>query len=420
MLYKEVLSNGVRVVIQEMPGVPSVSVGIWAETGSSHETPELNGVSHFLEHMLFKGTTNRNAKEIANALESVGGQMNAFTTKEYTCFYAKTLKEHLSLSMDVLSDMYLNSTIPQEEFVKEKGVVLEEVRMYEDSPDDVVTDQYAAAIYGDHPYGWPIIGTVETVSALTRDQMYAYYKEHYAPEHTVVSIAGDVDKEAAMEIVMKYLGKFQGAKKPIILPEISMKAGSCYQYKDIEQMHLCLGVPGLAAADERTYTLSVLSAILSGGTCSRLFQAAREERGLTYTIYSYHAGYIHGGSFLIYTSTNPQNLDEMIAVILETLRDVSVEGVTEEELSLAKEQLRCGMLMSTENSANVMSKLGKGEIVLGEVLPISALIEKVMAVTKEDVQNLAKDLFADRKFMLSLVGPEERQYDLAAMFDALK
>lgn len=420
MLYKEVLPNGVRVVVQEMPGVPSVSVGIWAETGSSHETPALNGVSHFLEHMLFKGTEKRTAKEIANALEAVGGQMNAFTTKEYTCFYAKTLKEHLSLSLDVLSDMYLHSTIPEDEFVKEKGVVLEEVRMYEDSPDDVVSDLYAETIYNGHPYGWPIIGTIDTVTNLTRDEMYAYYKERYAPERTVVSIAGDIDKEAAIEIVMEYMGKFTGEKKEIVLPEIQMAAESCYKFKDIEQMHICLGVPGLAAKDERTYALSVLSSILSGGTCSRLFQAAREERGLTYTIYSYHAGYIHGGSFLIYTSTNPQKLDEMIEVILKTLRDVCVDGVTEEEMELAKQQLRCGMLMSTENSANIMSKIGKSEIVLGEVLSTDKLIEKVMAVTKEDVQQLAKELFEEKNFVLSLVGPEERTFDLAKMFTEMQ
>lgn len=419
MLHREVLSNGVRVVVQEMPGVPSVTVGIWAETGSSHEAPALNGVSHFLEHMLFKGTEKRTAKEIASALESVGGQMNAFTTKEYTCYYAKTLKEHLSLSMDILSDMYLHSTIPEEEFIKEKGVVLEEVRMYEDSPDDVVSDIYAAAIYGDHPYGWPIIGTLETVTKLTRDEMYAYYKERYAPERTVVSIAGDVDKEQAIEIVRSYLGCFQGEKKEITLPQMTMTAGSCYRFKDIEQIHLSLGVPGLSAKDPRTYALSVLSMILGGGTCSRLFQAAREERGLTYTIYSYHAGHIHGGSFLFYASTNPQKLDEVIHVILTAIHDICRDGITEDELNLAKQQLRCGMLMSTENSANIMNKAGKAEIVLGEVYSIDTIIQKVMAVTKEDVQQLARDLFGGKEFMLALVGPEERQYDLAAMFDAL-
>lgn len=250
--------------------------------------------------------------------------------------------------------------------------------------------------------------------------MYAYYKERYAPERTVVSIAGDINKEQAVEIVMQYMGDFAGEKKEIVLPEIQMVSQNCYKFKDIEQMHLCLGVPGLAAKDERTYALSVLSMILGGGTCSRLFQAAREERGLTYTIYSYHAGYIHGGSFLVYASTNPQKLDEVIEVILKAIHDICVTGVTADELDLAKQQIRCGLLMATENSANIMSKIGKAEIMLQEVLPTEEIIGKVMAVTKEEVQQMAKDLFADKKFVLSLVGPEERKFDLDKMFTEMQ
>ena len=412
MFYKSTLANGIRVITQEMPSVYSVTASIWVGTGSAYETPALAGISHFLEHMMFKGTKNRSYTEIAQLMENVGGQMNAFTSKEHTCYYVRCLAENFELGLDILSDMYLNSLFDKSEYDKEQGVILEEINMYEDTPDEMVGDLYNSLIMPEHPYGRPVIGSIETVSAMTRDDIAAYHSSIYVPGQTVVVVAGNVKHQAVVNLVEKYLGEHTGTWSKPVLPAPVYAAQSKHTYKEIEQVHVMMGVPALAGNDPDIYKLQVLNYILGGGLCSRLFQEVREKRGLTYSVYSSPSALSHGGTFYAYASTSPKNVDELLKVMGCEIAKLAAEPVSEQELLRAQAQVKCGLLMGLENSGNIMVRLGRNETAYGEVLKVEEIIEKVSAVTAEDVLRMAQRLFVADKLCLAQVGPVAS--DLAA------
>lgn len=416
MIFRDALSNGVRVVTEYLPDVYSVTAALWAGTGSAYETAAEGGLSHVVEHMLFKGTGRRNYQQIAQILEDVGGQMNAFTSREYTCYYTRTLAEDFELSLDILADMYLDSRFPAGEWAKEQGVILEEINMYEDTPDDLVGEMFNRTLLAGHPYGLPVIGTVDSVSGFTRDDIEAYCRAHYAPEHTVLVVAGNVPREQVLTLAEKYLAgsdfKSMGWQKPQ-LQKPQYGIGKVYVHKDIEQVHITLGVPGLPGDDEQIYALNLLNSILGGGVTSRLFQEVREQRGLTYSVFSSVAAMGFGGSFSAYASTGPKRVDELLKVLGCEMAKIAAYGVTEQEMKRAQAQFKAGLLIGLESSANVMVRLGRTETVYNRVQTVDEQVEAINKVTAADVQKLAQQLITPDKLVLSIVGPQEPEVDPA-------
>src|SRR5437763_3906167 len=308
MYRKSVLSNGVRVITESMPGFRSASIGIWADVGSAVEQPQLRGVSHMVEHMLFKGTERRTARQIAEEMDGVGGNLNAFTDKEATCYYAKVMDVHLPLAVDVLSDMFLNSRFDPSELAKEQKVVLEEIKMYDDSPDELIHDLFIQTMWRGSNLGSPTIGFADTVTKLTQDDLRQHMKRHYAPNSVVVAAAGNVDHDALAEMLERALAPFMGTCTLPVPENPPSTPASLFRQKDSEQAYVVLGTTGLSVRDDRRYVLSVLDTILGGGMSSRLFQEIREKRGLVYTVYSFQAGYRGAGLFGVYCGTSPENV----------------------------------------------------------------------------------------------------------------
>ena len=415
MIYKDTLPNGIRVITEELPFVHSVSMGIWVGTGSRYEDKTIHGVSHFLEHMLFKGTEKRNAKQIAESLETVGGQINAFTSKEFTCFYARVLSENFRLASDVLSDMFLHSLFREDELEKEKNVILEEIKMYEDTPDELVHDVFARTIWQDNSLGQSIIGTAETVQSLTRERLINYYRDTYVPENIVVAIAGKITRDQVIDTIGSLFEGFNGGPNPFktLAPQVS--GGTKYVSKDIEQVHLCLGNPGLSNQDTNIYALLILNSVLGGGVSSRLFQKVREEKGLTYSIYSYHSGYTDTGLFGIYAGTSPKSVDSVIAIILEQINNIKRHGVTDEELSRTKQQIKGSILLGLENVSSRMNRLGKSEISFGRIITPEEVVESVLNVKNELIIDTARRIFQADKFSLAVIGPGTLSIDFSSM-----
>lgn len=411
MYYKDVLPNGLRLITEEIPHVHSAVIGIWVGTGSRHEDKEIHGVSHFLEHMLFKGTKNRTAKQIAETLEAVGGQLNAFTSKEVTCYYAKVLHEHFDLATDVLSDMFFNSLFLETEINKEKNVILEEIKMYEDTPDDLVHDVFSNTLWHDHPLGQPVIGTNESVEKLTREQLVAYNKSRYVPKNVVISVVGKIKRQQVLEKIQSIFAGFSGEliEKKISEPKVNNSA--TFVTRDIEQVHLCLGTPGLYNQHPNIYSLHVLNNILGGGLSSRLFQDIREERGLAYSIYSYHSGYSNAGLFGVYAGTSRQNFEVVLELILKQIADIKKNGITKDELERTKQQVKGSILLSLENVSHRMSSLGKSEISYGRIVTPDEIVESIMKVTNESVIEVAQQMFKPENFALAVVGPDNIAVD---------
>ncbi len=404
LIKKYTCQNGVRIVVEHIPTVRSAAIGIWVKTGSRNEIPELNGISHFLEHMFFKGTTTRNAREIAESFDSIGGQVNAFTSKEYTCYYAKVLDNHANHALEVLADMFFNSEFDSEELEKEKNVVYEEIKMYEDAPDDIVHDLLSQAVYEQHPLGFPILGTEETLSTFTSDTLRQYVHDMYTPEKVVISIAGNVD-EAFIKEVERYFGSFKRGEERNEIVKPQFHPNKLIRKKETEQAHLCLGFNGLKIGDDNTYNLTVLNNILGGSMSSRLFQEVREQRGLAYSIYSYHSSYQDNGILTIYGGTGANQLDSLYETISETLEQFKRDGVTDKELNNSKEQLKGSLMLSLESTNSRMSRNGKNELMLGRHLSLDDIIVKIDAVTVERVYELINSIFTEHS--LSLVSPLE-------------
>lgn len=404
MIKKYTCQNGVRIVLENIPTVRSVAIGIWIGTGSRNENKQNNGVSHFLEHMFFKGTKTRTAREIAESFDSIGGQVNAFTSKEYTCYYAKVLDDHAGYALDVLADMFFNSTFDEEELKKEKNVVYEEIKMYEDTPDDIVHDLLSRATYGDHPLGYPILGTEETLATFNGDTLRDYMNDYYTPDNVVVSIAGNVSEEFIKQ-VEKHFGSYETGAKKREFEKPSFMVEKIARKKETEQAHLCIGFNGLEAGHDDIYSLIVLNNILGGSMSSRLFQDVREQKGLAYSVFSYHSSYQDNGILTIYGGTGKNQLNLLFETIQETLSTLKSEGITAKELANSKEQMKGSLMLSLESTNSRMSRNGKNELMLGRHRSLDSIIELVNEVTEDSVNSLAKQVFTDQ-YAVSLISPD--------------
>jgi len=415
---KTVLPNGVRVITEQIEHVRSVAIGLWVGAGSRDERSGYEGISHFIEHMFFKGTKKRTARQLAESLEAVGGQLNAFTTKEYTCFYAKVLDEDLELAIDVLSDMFFSSLFDVKEIDKEKKVVIEEIKMYEDSPDELIHDLFSEYVWNDHPLGKPILGTVASINALTREKILDYLGHHYAPENLVVAVAGKIDDEnALLRRLSDLFGSFKRGGPRLLEGTPQGMAVQRFVGKDTEQMHLIIGVPGLGQDDEDIYPMHVINNVLGGGLSSRLFQEIREQRGLAYSVYSYHSTYVDTGLFAIYAGTSPSNTREVVECILEEVQAMKKTGITAEELNRTKAQIKGSLYLGLESVNSRMSRLGKTELTYNRVLAPEEVVEKLERVTLEDVFRVMNRLWERGKISLAAIGPEGHEVDLAEILD---
>lgn len=404
MLTRYTCTNGVRVVLEKIPNVRSVAIGIWVKTGSRHETAELNGISHFLEHMFFKGTENLTAKEIAESFDRIGGQVNAFTSKEYTCYYAKVLDNHATYALEILADMFFNSTFDEEELAKEKNVVYEEIKMYEDTPDDIVHDLLTKAIFENHPLGYPILGSEETLATFTKDMLKDYMYNSYTPDKVVISIAGNVE-ESFMKEVEKRFGTYKGGNRKELDAKPIFHKNEVIRRKDTEQAHLCIGFNGYSVRDKRIYPLIIANNILGGSMSSRLFQEVREKRGLAYSVYSYHSSYEDTGTVTIYGGTAVNQLDVLAETIFNILHDLKNNGITVKELENSKEQIKGNLVLGTEGTNSRMSRNGKNELLLGEHKSIDEMIQIIDAVTIDEVNQVCSELFTE-EYSISLIAPD--------------
>ncbi|HJV32247.1 MAG TPA: pitrilysin family protein [Bacillales bacterium] len=403
MIKRYTCQNGVRIVLENIPTVRSVAIGVWIGTGSRDENPKNNGISHFLEHMFFKGTKTRSAREIAESFDSIGGQVNAFTSKEYTCYYAKVLDTHAQYALDVLADMFFNSTFVEEELKKEKNVVLEEIKMYEDTPDDIVHDLLSKAIYEDHPLGYPILGTEATLNTFNGDKLKEYIKEKYIPENVVISIAGNIS-ETFIQEVEKYFGSYEGNRSELVENKPVFHTNQISRKKETEQAHLCIGFDGLKVGHKDIYSLIILNNILGGSMSSRLFQEVREQRGLAYSVFSYHTAYQDSGLVTIYGGTGAKQLDTLFETIQETLEKLKQDGITEKELHNTKEQLKGSLMLSLESTNSRMSRNGKNELLLKRHRSLDEIIEQIDQVTEQSVNTMANNIFNDQ-YSVSLISP---------------
>ncbi|MET3288547.1 insulinase family protein [Brevibacillus fluminis] len=392
MIQRYTCENGVRIVTEKISSVRSVALGIWVGTGSKFEREANNGISHFLEHMYFKGTKTRTAKQIAEAFDEIGGNVNAFTSKEYTCYYARILDTHAPIALDILSDMYFNSVFDAEELEKEKNVVIEEISMYEDTPDDLVHDLIARACYGDHPLGYSILGTEDVLRSLRRDDLLDYVEKHYIPEQTVITVAGNFDDRLIEEIKQRF-STFtrQGSVHELTVPQFVGR--TITHHKATEQAHFCLSLPGYQVGHEEIYSLILLNNVLGGSMSSRLFQEIREERGLAYSVYSYHSAYQEAGTFTVYTGTAPEHVGKVFDIVTNVLHDISEKGITAQELNKGKEQLKGSLMLSLESTNSRMSRLGKNELLLGRHLSLDEIIARIDKVNHDSILQVARDLF---------------------------
>lgn len=392
LLQTHTCKNGLRVVVENMPSVRSVTIGIWILTGSRNEEEKNNGLSHFLEHMFFKGTKNRSAKELAEAFDAIGGMVNAFTSKEYTCYYAKVLDTHKEFALEVLADMFFESQFLQEEIVKEQKVVLEEIKMAEDTPDDIIHDWLAEAAYGKHPLGLPILGTESTLMSFTSESVRNYKESHYVPEKMVVSVAGNVD-ESFIKTVEDQFGTFQAESAHKALHAPPFIPNTISRSKETEQAHLTIGYQGLELDDPASYSLTVVNNVLGGSMSSRLFQDVREEKGLAYSVFSYHSTYLDSGMLTIYAGTGKEQLDELQETIRLTLEKLKADGITDKEFRNTKEQLKGNYMLGLESTNSRMSRNGRNELLLGKHPSLNELIEKIDNVTMDDVDAVIQQIF---------------------------
>ena len=413
---RTVLPGGIRVITEAMPTVRSVTLGVWVGVGSRDEDRESAGASHYLEHLLFKGTGRRSALEISASVEAVGGEINAFTTKEYTCFYARVLDADLPLAADVLTDVIAAALIRAEDVESERGVILEEIAMTDDDPGDIVHDEFALALFGDSPLGRPIAGTADSVNALTRDQIAKHYQRYYTGPNLVVAAAGNLDHDRVVELIHQGFQRSAQASHLSLDPGLAplgprtMTAaapsgtGVRLVNRKTEQAHLVLGMPGVHRTDDRRWALGVLAAVLGGGMSSRLFQEVREKRGLAYSVYSYASQYADAGAFGVYAGCQPKKLREVLALCRAEISGLVEAGITEDELALGIGQLRGGMVLGLEDTGSRMSRIGKGELVYGEHLSVDTVLDLIAGVTLDDVRAVAADLLTATP-AVAVIGP---------------
>ncbi|MCE5315679.1 MAG: pitrilysin family protein [Armatimonadota bacterium] len=412
MVTKTILPNGVRILSERVPYVDSVSVGIWVHAGSRDESDQRLGISHFVEHMLFKGTDNRTARQIADEMDSLGGHLNAFTDKEFTCYYAKVLREHLSKAVNIISDMTLNSIFDPTEIDHEKNVVLEEIKRHQDTPEDHVHDLLAEILWKNHRLGKPVIGSSAVVKKLTREDLLAYLRELYCPNSMVISAAGNVDHKEFVDLVAAEFGGLTGKRAPRVSQDAEVHLDIRLIDKSTQQVHFCLGTRGYAQECKEKYALAAIDSALGGGMSSRLFQEIRENRGLAYAIGSYSASYQEAGMFAVYGGTSIQNIKFVLELTQIECDNIRKSSVTDAELERAKNQIRGALVLGQESMSNRMSRLAKSEMYFGRLVRLEEIIQSIMNVTKDDVADVASQLFEDSKFAVAAIGPFKKHADL--------
>ncbi|MBC5636011.1 insulinase family protein [Ornithinibacillus sp. BX22] len=405
MIEKHTSKNGLRIVLEKIPSVRSVTIGVWVLTGSRNENEINNGISHFLEHMFFKGTKTRTATDIAEAFDSIGGQVNAFTSKEYTCFYAKVLDTHKEHALEILADMFFNSSFDSDEMEREKKVVYEEIKMYEDTPDDIVHDLLARASYGQHPLGYPILGTEEHLKTFTPDTLREYISSHYTPENVVISVAGNVDV-SFISTVESYFGNYSSNAKRSMVTKPTFLSDTIERHKDTEQAHLCIGYNGLPVDSEDVYSLIILNNVLGGSMSSRLFQEVREKRGLAYSVFSYHSSFLDHGLLTIYAGTGKEQLPLLKDTIEQTVDNLMEKGLTDKELRNSKEQLKGSLMLSLESTNSRMSRNGKNELLLNRHRTLDEMIQEIDSVSHESIKQVIELTFGSKAPSTALIAPK--------------
>ncbi|HZJ83171.1 MAG TPA: pitrilysin family protein [Clostridia bacterium] len=411
------LENGIRVVTENIPHFRSVSIGLWFKVGSINEADGQEGLSHFIEHMLFKGTKKRSSKEIAQTMDAVGGQLNAFTAKECTCLYSKVMDEHLELGLDLLSDMVLNSIFDSTEMEKEKGVILEEISMYKDSPEDVVHELLSSEFFRSHPLGKPILGTITSVTSFTKDQIKEYYDYFYGPGNLVISIAGNFQEDKLRLLLDKYFGGW--GKTAHIFNELDIYTageGAFYRHKDIEQAHLCIGCPGIPLGDEDIYALMILNNIFGGGMSSRLFQSIREEKGLAYSVFSYPSSYVHGGLFTVYAGIKPSQVAQVVSLIHEEVQGMKNKNISQEEFNMAREQLKGNYILGLENTSSRMTALGRNQLLVGKITSPDEVLDKINKAKMEDLYRVLDNMFLKDHTTMALVSRNDLRQEIQGIF----
>ena len=404
MVHKSVLSNGVRILTEAMPEMVSSTIGIWVENGSRYETPDENGVSHFIEHLLFKGTNRRTAAQIAEQIDSVGGVLNAFTGKEYTCYYARVLGEDLKMATDLLADLFLDSLFDPAEVDRERQVVLQEISQAEDTPDDFIHDLFNLHFWNGHPLALPIFGSVETVNAINRELLVTFMADRYRAGRVFISAAGAVDHDRLVDECERLFGgiKGDGQGVPITPPRETVMVLN--HPKKLEQAHICIGGPSISQIAPLRYAAYVLNTALGGGMSSRLFQEVREKRGRVYSIFSFLSAFLDCGYFAVYAGTNPDWVDEVIEVTLKEIAKVSREGLTPAELARAKSQLKGNMLLGMESTESRMNRLARNEIYFRRDIPLEELAGQIERVTNDNVIELAQSCFQPDRMGMVLLG----------------
>jgi predicted Zn-dependent peptidase len=399
------LANGVRVITEAMPHVRSVSVGIWIGTGSRRELPEQNGVSHFIEHMLFKGTTRRSAEDIARSVDSIGGNLDAFTAKELVCFNTKVLDQHLSLAFDVLADLVLHPLFREEDIEKERGVILEEIKMEADSPDYLVHEIFSSNFWKDHPLGKPILGTPQTVKRLDRATIWDYYSRVYAPANLTVTAAGNLNHDRMVALVREHFDALPPGDPvpPDTAPSTHARI-ALRNKKDLEQVHVCLGVPSYPLPHEKRFACYVLNTLLGGGMSSRLFQNIRERQGLAYAVFSELNPYRDTGCLSIYAGTSIESARKVVESITKEFRQLKDERVGEEELRRAKDHLKGSLMLGLESTASRMSNLARQEMYFHRFFTLDQVVESIESVTADEVQRIAQTFFDSRQVALTVLG----------------
>ncbi len=400
---KTLLKNGIKVITEHMPDVESTSVGVWIKNGSRDESPRERGITHFIEHLLFKGTSKRTAQDIASEIESVGGVLNAFTGREYTCFYAKVLNKDVPLAIDLLSDILINSTFDPLEIEKERMVVLQEIKMVDDTPDDLVHDLFASSLWKGHPLGSPVLGSARTVGSFGREDIIAYYRRHYHSKNVVITVAGGIRHGNVVKLIRSMFAGIEERNPSVATTAPVPLKGVKLVRRGLEQIHLCMGVPALYQAHPERYRLYLLNTILGGGMSSRLFQEIREKRGLAYSVYSYLSLMRDAGSLVVYAGTSREDFKRVTNLVIREMKRMR-QGISSEEIRRAKEQLKGGMLLGLETSDSRMMKLARDEIYFGRTVPVKEIVEDIDSVRPRELSETASRILLPGRMTMVAIG----------------
>jgi len=406
MVEKYKQDNGLTVLLEPVDSVVSVSVGLWLKTGSRHERSDQYGYAHFTEHMLFKGTEKYSAIDLARLVDRVGGQHNAATNREYTCYYINVVSDHLDLAIEILSEMYYNSLLDPEELEKEKNVIIEEIRMYEDTPDEFIHDLFMEKMLSGHPLSHSILGSIDGISSTTSEKLNSFYRDHYRNDNAIFVIAGKFDKDNAKNLVSRHFHRKNDPLSPgendkFPAPE---RIEQAHVNRDLEQVHFCLGTEGIRRDDENRWALYAMSTILGGSMSSRLFQKVREKEGLCYSIYSFHSSYIDNGIFGIYCATSPDKFGRAVEIIVDECRDMLINGVTEKELDDAKTFMKGNLALSYESTEVRMGQLAKNEMTYGQYFSFDDIVSNINDITMDNYRQMVSSLFKDKRFSSVSVG----------------